>query len=467
MIQSFIELLDHNKLYKKPGMNDTKKFSPPPRSVAVIGAGAAGLSAAFTLHKHSGWAITLFEKSPRIGGHAQTLFVDDPGGQRLALDIGFMVLNDRTYPCLHQLLHELGLADIGTTEMSFSYQDLKSGFYYGLNFDMQNSFSQKTPGTGPQRTGERTTDTPGSRENLLVLLPQILKFFRRADRDLLEGNLEGISLSDYLTHLKVSPAMAEHYLIPMASGIWSTEPDKMERFSAKAFVQFYKNHGIYDYESPPQWQYLPGGSDRYVQRIVQQLTAEGARIVTEATIHSVQRHATGVTIRLADGAEPVFDKVIFACHADATLAMLAEPTAVETDSLSSWSYQLNPSYVHTDESFMPPADAWASWNYTRVEDNQVSMTYHLNRLQAHVNTDQHYFVTLNPHKPVPAESLIYSIDFKHPVYGLRAFEAQRRLQDIQGRRHSYFCGAYMGYGFHEDAIRSGRQAAEQVIQDLW
>jgi predicted NAD/FAD-binding protein len=370
------------------------------KRVAVIGGGVAGLTAAYKLRRTHD--VTLFERELRLGGHAHTIEVDS-----LGLDVGFMVLNDRTYPAMHALLEELGCADFGESEMSFGMQDRATGLAYALNL-----------ATGKASAG------------LQPILGEVARFLRRVrTRDLGDTTLGELAGT-------CSQAVRDGYLWPMAAAIWSTPPADLAAFPARFVIDFYRHHGMLGEPDPPRWQHVRGGSRRYVARLSEGLTRrKGARCITRDPV-------------TVDG-EP-FDVVVVATHADEALALLADPTDAERAALGAWRYQANDAVLHSDDTVMP-ADraAWASWNVDWHADGPVAVTYDLGRLQGHVPGA--YFLTLNPR--LPLDRVHAHLAFHHPVYSAPALAARSALAPFPGAS-TYFCGSYMGAGFHEDAIRS-------------
>lgn len=408
-------------------------------SLAVVGSGAAGLAAAHLLARRHD--VTIFERADRLGGHAWTVRVPDGPDAGTPLDVGFMVLNDRNYPTLHRLLASLGVDDIRKSEMSFGYCSHDATVQYALNF------------------------SAGAFTRLGDHLGEVLRFIRWAARDHLEGRGAGVTLLEYLKGRGFSDWLIESYVVPMGAAIWSTRPARMLEFPAAYFLEFYTNHGLLSLEDGPRWQHVHGGCDRYVDAIRR---AFPGCVLTHAAVARVTRDERGVSITTQSGETRRFDGVVLAAHADESLAMLGDASFEERRCLGAWSYQRNAAVLHCDESQMPPDRAvWASWNY-RQDDagGALSVTYHLNRLQEHHATARQYFLTLNGTRPVDESLVLRRFDFDHPTYTAASIAGGRALREANGTRRTYFCGSYLGYGFHEAAIASGAAVAAAFGIDL-
>jgi uncharacterized protein len=415
--------------------------------IAVIGAGAAGLTAAYLLQRvHD---VTLFEKAKELGGHAHTIVLDQGEDAGTALDVGFMVLNRRNYPTLYRLLGQLNGVETADCEMSFAYYAPAEQAGYVVNRS-----------AAPLRSADLHGEAAVIRDLLPDLLPQILRFRRQALRDLEAGNLAGLSLGDYLGQHKVSPDCVNRYVLAMGAAIWSTPPGEMLSFPVASFLQFFNNHGMLSFD-PPQWQYVKGGSRSYVQALAGQLRGP---VHTGADVRQVVRTPAGVCVKGVGFLPQEYDFVVFAVHGDQVLRLLDEPTDLERRTLGAWKYQANDGCLHTDASVMPTdRRLWASWNYrdnlgvTRTDRLQI--TYHLNRLQGHFGTEHPYFVTLNPTTPIAPDKIVRSLNFAHPTFTFASMRSRAELLTLNGANRTYYCGSYFGYGFHEDAVRSGVAAA--------
>ncbi|GET40854.1 NAD(P)/FAD-dependent oxidoreductase [Microseira wollei] len=427
--------------------------------IAIIGAGAAGLTAAYLLQrKHQ---VTIFEKGSHFGGHAHTIIVEDGPDAGTPLDVGFMVLNNRNYPTLHKLLSLLDVDEIIDSEMSFSYYSDKSNTQYAINWNKNNDFAKRF---NEKSVGVKQTPNPA----FLNLLKEILKFCQQASKDLKEGELANLTLGQYLQIKELSRFFIESYVIPMGAAIWSTSPQSMLEFPADVFIRFFENHGMLSLQEGPQWQHIKGGSKTYVEAIVKNFKGS---VNSHYTIKYIVREGDGILIKSGSQEEKKFDGVIIATHADEALSLLSDPSEDECRLLGAWKYQVNQAILHTDESVMPPdRTSWASWNYTQEAEtadmSSLSMTYHLNRLQGHNKTEKQYFLTLNRHKPIAQKHIIRELEFTHPTYSFESIASQKELAELNGTRRTYFCGSYFGYGFHEDAVKSGVAVARAFGVDL-
>jgi predicted NAD/FAD-binding protein len=422
------------------------------RSVAVIGGGAAGLSAAY--HLQATCDVTLFEREPCFGGHARTLEVADGPDAGLPLDVAFMVMNSQSYPEFFGLLQSLGGIALGPSEMSFSYCCRASGEEYAINHD-------HVLGANAPR---RATAPPAI---LLSLYSEISRFCGTATQDAEGGDLDGQDLGQYLEEKRFSERLRRRYIIPMGAALWSTPPGKVLSFPAALFLRFMKNHGMLNLRGGGSWQHILGGSGAYVRAMVQTLGTAGARLRPSTAVRRVARQHQKVIVETDAGAKP-FDAVVMATHANHALRLLADPGSEEAELLGSFKYQHNDAVLHCDESVMPRCrESWASWNYeqeTGDEAEGVCITYHLNRLQGHHNTNRQYFLTLNRRAMVEQETVLARLRFTHPLFDAAALRAQRSLARRGMRNQTCFAGSYLGYGFHEDAIVSGRLAANSVTR---
>jgi predicted NAD/FAD-binding protein len=402
--------------------------------IAVIGSGISGLSAAWLLSKRH--HVTLFEADSRIGGHSHT--VDVAG---TPVDTGFIVYNQQTYPNLTGLFEHL---EVSTKRSNMSFSVSLDAGRLEYSGDLSGLFAQA--------------------RNLASLrfwsmLKDLARFYHRAPRDL--ANLGGASLDEYLNGIGCGAAFRDDHLYPMAAAIWSTPVHKIADYPAAAFIRFCENHGLMRFTSRPQWRTVAGGSRAYVSK----LSADFAgRIRLNCAVHSVCRHNRGVSVRSALGAE-LFDHVVLATHADTTVAMLEDPDPAERKLLGAFRYRRNHAVLHSDPALMPKRRrVWSSWNYisnSSIDSPQFSVTYWMNRLQG-IARSQPLFLTLNPIDQ-PSEDLVHlRLVWDHPMFDAAATEARLRLWSLQGRKNSWFCGAYFGDGFHEDGLQSGLAVAEQL-----
>lgn len=403
--------------------------------IAIIGSGISGLAAAWMLHED--YDLTLFEAGDHIGGHSNTVGVRDFG----PVDTGFIVLNEATYPNLLGLFDHLGV-ELTQTDMAFGVSLNKGELEYGSD----HIFAQK--------------------RNILLprywrMLWDIRRFYTHATRDLHAGALDNISLGDYLRNKGYSRTFIDDHIYPMAAAIWSTGTNDIGAFPAAAFVRFFKNHGLLQFKNRPQWYTVHGGSREYIWKMTHGLR-DKIRLKTHVT--GVRRHNTGVVVRTARGDNEIYDQVIMACHTDQALNILEDADEWETRVLSAFPYSRNTAFLHTDPSFMPGRrKAWSSWNYMGAPDNKgVYVTYWMNRLQPYLPEAPDLFVTLNPPQAPPEDQLIYSTIYDHPQYTAAASEGWANIHRIQGVNNTWFCGAWCGYGFHEDGASAGLAVAETL-----
>ncbi|WP_111639062.1 NAD(P)/FAD-dependent oxidoreductase [Marinomonas shanghaiensis] len=407
--------------------------------IAIIGSGISGLTSAYLLQQQHD--ITVFESADRIGGHTATVEVKEAQGSR-AIDTGFIVFNDWTYPNFIRLMDELGVAS-KATEMSFSVSCQDTGLEYGGN-NLNTLFAQ--------------------RRNLLNfsfigMLKDILRFNKEAIQDLESGQLkEGVTLGEYLQEKGYGHRFASHYLIPMGSAIWSSTLDEMMAFPLVFFVRFFKNHGLLSVNDRPQWRVIEGGSSAYLKPLIDTFKD---RIQLGATIDKVHRSETNVVIHFADGSTQAFDQVVFACHSDQALALLADPSVDEQAVLSALPYRNNDVVLHTDTRLLPKKKlAWSSWNYHLGKDRTkpATLSYNMNILQ-HFSSDTTYVVTLNQTDMIAEDKIVGRFQYSHPTFTLAGIKAQDRWSDINGVNKTWFCGAYWRNGFHEDGCWSGVRVA--------
>ncbi|MDJ0821772.1 MAG: FAD-dependent oxidoreductase [Paracoccaceae bacterium] len=412
-----------------------------PRKIAVIGAGISGMGAAHMLGDDH--RVTLYEAEPRLGGHARTLIKGKRGDQ--PVDTGFIVFNYANYPHLAELFARLDVPVV-KSNMSFG-ASLKGGaLEYGLR-DLGAIFAQKRNLMSPK---------------YLRMLRDILKFNARA---LEESRDRTLSLGDFLEKMGTGDWFRDFYLLPLSGAIWSTPVEKILDFPAHALIQFFENHALLNYSGQHQWYTIDGGSVEYVRRLGNAMTQQGVRLRLGAPVDAVRRTFNGVEVK-AGGAEwEAYDDVIFATHSDDSLCLLSDATEAEKRSLGAVAYQPNHVVLHADESVMPKAKAvWSSWNYTETaqkEMNAIDLTYWMNCLQP-IPKDDPMFVTLNSVRPIREELIYDETVLRHPVYDLEALDAQQMVADMNGTRRTWFCGAWMKNGFHEDGLAS----AVDVVQAI-
>ena len=413
--------------------------------IAVVGSGISGLSCAYRLVQ-GGHDVSLFEAGAYFGGHSNTVDVTF-GGITHGVDTGFLVFNHRTYPQLTALFDELGVIT-APSDMGFSVKLPTAGRmleWAGGNLDQV--FCQR-----------RNLFRPA----FLRMLRDILRF-NRAATALAQGGAPRMSLGAYLDEQGYSSQFRNWYLLPMAACIWSCPSEQMLAFPLASFVQFCHNHGLLQVNNRPQWHTVRGGSRQYVQRLVAAIPNRHLN----TPVVSVTRGVHGATLATAEGAAQ-FDEVVLACHSDQSLALLGDASAEERGVLAAVRYQANRAVLHTDVRCLPADQkAWSAWNYEGSGDDdghgpqRVCVHYLLNKLQP-LPFEQPVIVSLNPLNEPAAGSVLREFSYAHPVFDAAAVEAQRRLHDIQGRNRVWFAGAWTGYGFHEDGLKSGLAVAAAI-----
>ena len=415
--------------------------------IAVIGAGVAGLTAAHILSKK--YEITLIEKDNRIGGHTNTINVEEKG-KEIGVDTGFIVLNDRNYPHFKKLLNNLDIK-IRNTDMSFSYYDENDGFNYA-GTGISGYFSQK-----------RNLFSPKHYRFLL----NVKKYSKIAAKDVENKKVLDETLGEYLIRKNFPSEIKNKFMIPMGAAVWSGSRKDILNFPAKMFLRFFDNHGILDLNNAPQWHTVSGGSCTYVRKILEKFNGT---LIKGNGVTEIRRESNSVALKLEKGEELTFDKVVCASHADQTYRMVKDLTKKEEEILKPWKYSKNVTILHTDHSFMPPTkSAWACWNYVKNKESNdtddVSVTYYMNRLQG-LKTSKDYFVTLNPTRDVPKDKTIFQTIYTHPKYTQTAISTQENIEGVNGTNRLYFCGSYCRYGFHEDAVMSAVNVAKQLGCEL-
>lgn len=402
--------------------------------VAVIGSGISALSCAWLLSRRH--EVVVYERADRLGGHSNTIDVVDAAGST-AVDTGFIVFNDATYPNLTALFDHLGI-ESRATDMSFA-----------VSLD-QGRFEYAAPALFAQRRN-------ALRPRFWSMLAEILRFYRDAPGDLAALTDPNLTLGDYLKREGFSEAFRDDHLLPMAAAIWSSPAHTLMDYPAEAFIRFCGNHGLLKLKGRPLWRTVRGGSRVYVEALARAIGG-GIRLGREAA--AVHRVDGGVVVRDGHGAAESFDHVVIGAHADQALAMLAEPTPREREVLGAFRYSRNLTVLHTDAGLMPRRRrAWAAWNYIGA-DGGLCVTYWMNQLQG--LSGQDLFVTLNPPRPPRPDTLLRSEIYEHPIFDPAAMRAQKALWSLQGDGGVWFCGAHFGAGFHEDGLQSGLAVAEQL-----
>lgn len=414
----------------------------PARRIAVIGAGISGLAAANALAKDH--AVVLFEAEKRLGGHARTVIAGKRGDQ--PVDMGFIVFNRVNYPNLTRLFDELDVP-VAPSDMSFGVSINGGWLEYGLR-NLDALFASRSKILHP-RFGRMLLD--------------ILKFHKVAG-DRLEA---GMTLRDLLAAVGTSTWFRDYYITPFTGAIWSTPTSGILEFPAWPLIQFFRNHGLMGVWGQHQWSTVRGGSVEYVRRLSDRLARQGVDLRLGARVQAVQRSPLGPMIRATGGEWELFDEVIFASHSDQTLGMLSDATPTERRLLSAIRYQPNHAVLHSDASLMPQKkQVWSSWNYVEAKGprpDKIALTYWMNSLQP-IPKDDPLFVTLNPVKPIDPATIMAEETFHHPVYDLEALEAQRQLKAQNGGRNTWFAGAWMRNGFHEDGFASALDVVQAMTE---
>ena len=409
--------------------------------IAIIGSGVSGLVAAHTLHPEA--HVVLFESDDRVGGHVNTVTVHE-AHQTLGIDTGFIVYNERNYPGLTNLFGELDVAT-QPSDMSFSVSSSLTGLEYR--------------GTNVNTLLARRSNLV--RPSFLRMVSDIPRF-NRAARALLDHDDVALSLGEFLRREGFSRPFVDDYLIPLGAAIWSANPQEFTEFPATSLARFLDQHGLLSLGNRTPWRTVVGGAQRYVEALTAPIRDQ---VRTRCAVRAVERDDDGVFVR-SDGRPEGerFDRVVFATHADTTLALLASPTVAEEAVLGAFRFQHNRATLHTDARLLPERRrAWASWNYRRTGDDQrvPVLTYYSNRLQNLTSTTD-YCITLNADDAIDPSKVIASFDYAHPTFDEAALRAQRRHGDIDGRLRTHFVGAYWGYGFHEDGVQSALRVAQRV-----
>jgi len=418
-------------------VRESARHDETPQRVAVIGSGAAGLAAAWSLSSRH--HVTLYDADRRLGGHCYTVDVKTPWGD-VPVDTGFIVYNRMNYPNLCRMFEHL---DVETADSNMSFAvSVRDGWLEYSGTGVNGLFAQRRNMARPL---------------YWRLVWDVLRFYREAPQLLESHDLETTPLGELLDQRRYSKFFRFNHLYPMAAAIWSMPVSKIEDFPAATFIQFYRNHGLLQLRNRPQWRTVVGGSRSYVEAIV---GAFGGPVRAGHKVRQVSRTPDGVVVKTDADEGELFDQVVIASHADQALGMLGEPTAQEQEILGAFEYERNRVILHGDDSLMPKRrEVWSSWNYlssggsNRAEE-RLSATYWMNRLQS-IDMRIPVFVTLNPlHEPDPA-SVIREIPYDHPAFDAKALAAQKRLGAIQGADRIWYCGSYFGFGFHEDAFTSG------------
>ena len=427
------------------------------KNIAVIGTGVSGLTAAYLLSKKH--QVTVFEKSETIGGHTATVDVE-LNNEHFAIDTGFIVFNNKTYPNYLALLDEIGVGK-QATEMSFSVTNSQSGLEYnGHNLDTL--FAQRRNIFNPK---------------FWHLIKQIVRFNKLCKAKYQQDEAaealidQRYTLGEFLAEHNFSRYFAEHYILPMGAAIWSCSLSQMEAFQFQFFVRFFHHHGLLNITDRPQWYVIPGGSRNYLAPLCRPFHQ---RIHTNADIKGITRNKHNdksnnnnnnnkVQLHFADLSTQEFDEVVIACHSDQALQLLLDATEDEYAVLSAMPYSENSVVLHTDTNLLPKKrKAWASWNYQLTNNREVpaSVTYNMNILQG-LESEHTFCVTLNQEHAIAPEKILRKFTYHHPIFSLESIAAQQQREKICGKAHTHFAGAYWHNGFHEDGVRSAVEVAKR------
>jgi len=411
--------------------------------IAIVGTGISGLASAWLLARRH--EVHVFEREPRLGGHTHTVALPRPDGTPLPVDTGFIVYNEATYPLLVRLFDELGVAT-QASDMSWSLRCERC--------DLEYAGSPRGIIAQPKNLAS---------PSYVRMIADITRF-NRLGRELLDDpRTRDVPLGRFLRAAGFGHGFREHYLLPMAAAIWSSGTQVVDRFPLHTLLHFFANHGLLGVRSHHPWRTVVGGTSSYIPA----LTAGFAdRIHRDMPVVGLTRDTGAASLRFADGATRSFDAVVVATHADEALGLLDDPSPQEKELLSAWEYSSNDTYLHTDQRLLPRRRAaWASWNYLlddcRTPTERVSLSYHMNRLQALDEAEQ-YVVTLNPTTPPRPEHLLRRMTYTHPGYTPESVATQGRLDELSGTRRTFYAGAYQRYGFHEDGLWSAVRAASHL-----
>ncbi len=409
------------------------------KRIAIIGSGISGLTSAYLLsQKHN---VTVFEKNDRIGGHTATVDIEK-AGQKYAIDTGFIVFNDKTYPKFLALMADIGIGK-QATEMSFSVHNCQTGLEYN-GHNLNTLFAQRRNLLRPQFWG---------------LVKEILRFNKQCKSIFEKQQYQsGYTLGAFLTENNFSDFFAEHYILPMGAAIWSSSLAQMETFEFRFFVQFFHHHGLLNIADRPQWYVIPKGSRSYLTPLCQPFKNN---IILNADISGINRVDDKVQIHFNQAESDIFDEVVIACHSDEALALLNDASEDEKTILSAMPYSENSVILHTDKKLLPRRKAaWASWNYqlSQDRDKAASVTYNMNILQG-INSPHTFCVTLNQKEAIDPSKILREFIYHHPIFSAESVKAQQQRQLICGVNHTHFAGAYWHNGFHEDGVQSGVEVA--------
>jgi predicted NAD/FAD-binding protein len=411
------------------------------KHIAIIGSGISGLTAAYLLSKKH--KVTVFEKNGKVGGHTATVDIEKDG-VGYAIDTGFIVFNDKTYPNYLALLSEIGIGR-QATEMSFSVHNCHTGLEYnGHNLDTL--FAQRSNLFKPK---------------FWLLVKEILRFNKLCKKVYEDNNyIDGMTLGKFLSANSFSDFFAEHYILPMGAAIWSSSLEQMEDFEFRFFVQFFHNHGLLNIADRPQWYVIPKGSRSYLAPLCEPFKDN---IRLNADISGITRNKETVSVHFNNTPSEQFDEIVIACHSDEALSLLNDASEDETSVLSAMPYSENSVILHTDKTLLPNREkAWASWNYQLSKDRSkaASVTYNMNILQG-LKSEHTFCVTLNQKEDINPATILGEFIYHHPIFSADSINAQKRRPLICGVNNTHFAGAYWHSGFHEDGVRSAVEIANK------
>ena len=401
--------------------------------IAIVGAGISGLTAAYLLSRDH--EVVVFEANDYIGGHTHTIEVP-LNGRKYPVDTGFIVFNLKTYPNFVALLQQLGIG-WKNSDMSFSVQCQQTGLEFCPS-SLNALFAQRINLVRPR---------------FYRMIMDAFRF-RRESAELMDSDtFYQTTLEQYLSQNNYSQGFIDHFIIPMGEAIWSSDPLEFKKFPARYFVEFFRNHGILNVRDQPQWLVVEGGSSAYIPSLIDPYKEN---IHLSCPVEEIRREPDKAVLTLNSGETYTADAVVLAAHSDQALKLLADPSPQEREILEDIAYQHNHTVLHTDASLLPAREAaWASWNYyiPKEELGRVAITYNMNRLQG-LEAPEQFCVTLNRGESIAKEKVIRSLDYHHPMYTPKSLAARKRHSEINGINGTYYCGAYWGYGFHEDGVKS-------------
>lgn len=407
--------------------------------IAVIGSGVAGITASYILSKEHD--VLLFESNEYLGGHTNTIPINSSEGV-INVDTGFIVFNSLNYPLFSKLLSCLNVKT-KASDMSFGFFTENHSFFYSSR-GLRGLFAQKKNILNPQ---------------FYTLFLDIFHYHRAALKELKADRMKHKTLKEFIFQERFSKYFIERYLLPMGAAIWSCSYQEILDFPVQYFLQFWNNHHMLTVNQRPVWRVVDGGSFNYINAFKENFSG---KIFLNTQLQSIKRFSNSVHCQDTHGNVHSVDAVVIATHANQILPLLQDPSPIETQLFSVWKYSQNKTVLHTDKRLMPKhPDAWASWNYmlSNVSTDQVSVTYHMNRLQS-LECKKDYFVTLNPTEDINSNSIIKEITYSHPIYSFDSIETQQKIKELNGINRTYYCGSYLGYGFHEDAVSSAVQVAD-------